>query len=137
MPSHARTQDPPFPPIGTPGEFGRAWRDSLKAADPVRFQQLHRSGALPTLEAEKETEGQELYQSHLEALTRAQAEWETQPHYLPNGLSLQARELAMAQLREEFEETPPPSPARQSLQVLAELRTLLDDADPLPTRRPT
>lgn len=57
MPTYDPTQ--PFPAPLTPGEFGRAWVDSLQAHEPEQFQQLMAAGTLEAEAARVEADAQE------------------------------------------------------------------------------
>lgn len=95
----------PFPPVGSPGEFGRAWLDSLYQSAPPTYATLLRNGTLRSVVDQKESEGQELYQSLLDSSSRTPAPSTQNPLATLGQQERQAREIAMAQLREEFEPT--------------------------------
>jgi hypothetical protein len=100
----------PFPPVGSPGEFGRAWLDSLYHSNPHQYKTLERSGRLVPLTREKEAEGQQMFASYLEARNPKERPLGMTPEQWIGASRLQARELAMADLRvpepEEREEEP-------------------------------
>lgn len=89
----------PFPPPLTPGEFGRAWLDSLWANDRALYRKLEQEGHLQATAQQMEDDGQD-------AMVAMLTQQDSRP--IPPGMTplayqtqreLAAREQVMAMLR--------------------------------------
>ena len=69
LPPAASDPSAEFPPPFMPGEYGRAWLDSLYWNDRAAYDDLLRSGNLPFRVEQTEAEGQQEYRSILRANT--------------------------------------------------------------------
>lgn len=88
----------PFPPPLTPGEFGRAWVESLHWNQPQEYETLLASGQLATMAREKEAEGQAMFSALMKA-PGAPLGGSLPPDAQLGQMKLRAREQVMDSLR--------------------------------------
>jgi len=88
----------PFPTFFQPGEYGRAWVESLFHHQPAEYRRKTAAGTLLPEAAEIEREAQEEFRDAMTNPHPPMPEGMTPEGYL-GALELQRRELIMASLR--------------------------------------
>jgi hypothetical protein len=114
---------PPIPPL-LPGEYGRAWVESLQAHQPAQMDEMLREGTLWEEARRIEREAQQEWVETVRTWGGPPPRGMT-PDEAVTAIHLQARELVLARVRV----PPPPETTLEPETVIGMLGTMPSDAE--------